>query len=74
MTRRCSAIAGHPLLCAHETGNEKMLDGDYAGAVERYTQALDAAPSGPQAPVLLANRAAAYTKLDKHADALADAL
>ena len=62
-------------VCARaQTGHEKMLDGDSAGAVERYTQALIAAPTGPLAHVLLADRAAAYTKLDKHTDAFADAL
>jgi hypothetical protein len=40
--------------------------------VELYTRAIDASPSGSQAHVLYANRAAALTRIGKHAEALED--
>ena len=55
-------------------GNDLLREGDVEGAVSRYSDAIDAAPTGVQAHVLYANRAAAYTRLGKHEQALADAL
>ncbi len=40
--------------------------------MELYTRAIDASPSGSQAHVLFANRAAALTRIGKHAEALED--
>jgi hypothetical protein len=55
-------------------GNDRLREGDVEGAVSHYSAAIDAAPTGVQAHVLHANRAAAYTRLGKHEQALADGL
>ena len=54
-------------------GNEQMHAGAFAAAVELYTQAIAVAQPSDQVHLLYANRAAAYEKLDKHAEALEDA-
>jgi len=49
-------------------GNALMAKKDYAGAIEKYTQALEIAPANP---IYLSNRAAAYSasgKADKAAE------
>jgi hypothetical protein len=54
--------------------NERLRDGSVDEAIALYTAAITAAPTGSQAHVLFANRAAALSRQDKHSDALADAL
>jgi hypothetical protein len=54
-------------------GNERLSSGDYNGAVDYYTRALAIDAAGPQSHILHSNRAAAYTKLDQHENALQDA-
>ncbi len=60
------------LVVAACAGNDLLREGDVEGAVSRYSAAIDAAPTGVQAHVLHANRAAAYTRLGKHEQALED--
>lgn len=51
-------------------GNAAMAQKDYATAIEKYTQAINLAPSNP---IYLSNRAAAHSASGKHAEAAADA-
>jgi hypothetical protein len=55
-----------------DAGNDRLREGRIDEAVELYTRAIDANPSGSQAHVLFANRAAALTRIGKHAEALED--
>jgi tetratricopeptide (TPR) repeat protein len=50
-----------------------LREGAFDEAVSLYGRAIEAAPNGCQAHVLHANRAAAYTRLGRHEEALADA-
>ncbi|KAM8927219.1 tetratricopeptide repeat protein 12 [Pelodytes ibericus] len=52
-----------------ELGNEAFARGDYATAVQRYTEGLDKLKD---MQVLYTNRAQAYIKLEKYQDALTD--
>ncbi len=69
----CGTIAA-PTATVGAAGNYLLREGDVEGAVSRYSAAIDAAPTGVQAHVLHANRAAAYTRLGKHEQALEDGL
>ena len=51
-------------------GNSAMARKDYPAAIERYTQALEAAPANP---IYLSNRAAAYSASGEHQKAIDDA-
>ena len=51
------------------TGNNKMKDRDYAGAIECYTKAIEIDPSNA---LYYANRAAALTSTQKWEEAIAD--
>uniref|UniRef100_A0A7S2Y0T9 Hsp70-Hsp90 organising protein n=1 Tax=Fibrocapsa japonica TaxID=94617 RepID=A0A7S2Y0T9_9STRA len=62
---------------AKELGNAAFRNGDMKGAIEWFTKAIDldldsSNPSG-KAHTFYSNRAAAYSKLDQHAEALGDA-
>lgn len=50
-------------------GNELYKKGDYAGAIERYTQAIEAAPT---VVAYYGNRAAAAFMLGEHKDVITD--
>ncbi len=65
MRRRASALP--PVRGAHRSA--APTEKHYAAAIDRYTQAVQAAPSA----VLYANRAAAHLSLENYGAALADA-
>lgn len=50
-------------------GNDLYKKGDYQGAIEKYTQAIDAAPT---VVAYYGNRAAALFMLGKHKDVITD--
>jgi Flp pilus assembly protein TadD len=56
------ATGGRSTAELREAANAKYKAGDYAGAVELYTTALDASPSNA---ILLTNRAAALLMLKR---------
>eukprot|EP00397_Hematodinium_sp_SG-2012_P057728 GEMP01072425.1.p1 GENE.GEMP01072425.1~~GEMP01072425.1.p1 ORF type:complete len:182 (+),score=26.47 GEMP01072425.1:63-608(+) len=53
-------------------GNESYKEGDFEGAIEYYTTAIEQAGSKDRC-VLFSNRSAAYARLDKYEKSLEDA-
>lgn len=51
-------------------GNKSLLDGDYAKAVQFYSEAIELCPKNH---VLFSNRSAAFAKQEKYSEALLDA-
>jgi len=52
-----------------DQGNELMKQNKYEEAIEKYTEALDIVPNA----IFYCNRAAAYSKVTRHSDAVSDA-
>ncbi len=65
-----AALAARRCAMQREAGNEAFRSGDWASAAVAYTNALTACPGDPGS---LSNRAAAFLKLGRHEQALADA-
>ena len=56
-----------------DLGNEAFRAGDYAGAIAKYSAALDEAPDAPEGKAALyANRAAAHAKRGSHVAVVTD--
>jgi tetratricopeptide (TPR) repeat protein len=65
-----AALTARRAAVQREAGNEAFRAGDWASAAVAYTSSLSAAPSDAG---VLCNRAAAFLKLGRHEQALADA-
>eukprot|EP01035_Chromulina_nebulosa_P019748 gene19748-25680_t len=53
-------------------GNTAFSSKDYHAAIQYYTEALDLSNDGPNSHIYYCNRAAAYSYLNEHAEAVAD--
>lgn len=63
----------HPALIHKEAGNAAFKKGDWDAAIDAYTDAIRAAEDDhKERPTFFNNRAAAYLKLEKYEEAIAD--